>query len=89
MKHTPGPWKLISNWGGDKVYLSAPELPFYIDLGKKEYRSKEMEANHNLMAAAPDLLEALNKIKAGMSSHAIELDKFGVIAAINKAEGES
>ena len=32
------------------------------------------------------LLGALKRIESGMSSHAIELDKFGVIAAIKQAE---
>jgi hypothetical protein len=64
-KHTPGPWHLLLTHG------AAFEIGDHSDLNKAnilctryewEERAGEMLANGRLMAAAPDLLEALQAI---------------------------
>ena len=65
-KHTPGPWKA---WGigGLELYISRGDdvceiicnlgLPHHVD------ECEEKEANAHLIAAAPDMLEALIMVK--------------------------
>jgi len=63
MKHTPGPWKYTYNKKFDRHVIRHSEL---VDRGDSNeiagiYNSldfKADEANANLIAAAPDLLEA-------------------------------
>lgn len=65
-KHTPGPWKFLPSFGRVEVekfivaYLSLSvegrTNPIYLSQG-------EAEANGRLIAAAPELLEALDKIR--------------------------
>lgn len=74
--HTPGPWT-FSRWdelGDSRFYVAqadnAPYTPDYSDVATliAETVSTEglkiQEANARLIAAAPDLLEALEKIEA-------------------------
>lgn len=73
-QHTPGPWK-FSRWdqfGDARFYISqqecAPYTPNYSDVATliAETPSGELvkiqEANARLIAAAPDLLEALKEL---------------------------
>ncbi len=62
MRHTPGPWAFIVP---DGVSVRHPQV--YSDTGPVcnatwlgDGRLKELEANARLIAAAPDLLEALD-----------------------------
>ena len=79
MKHTPGPWveknrKLIAKDGksvGAAIY------------GTRPY--PECNANSRLIAAAPDLLEALKAVLAVADRKTDEFD--AARAAIKKAEG--
>lgn len=70
-KHTPGPWKYsrCDDYGDTRFYIAqqdgAPYTPNYSDVAtviaetvSLEYRSIQ-EANARLIAAAPELLEAL------------------------------
>lgn len=90
-KHTPGPWKVkpFENEQGD--FNIDSEYGYHIaetigGLGNEE------EANANLIAAAPDLLESLQAMVAMMDSG----DEHGAgspwhikaTAAITKATGE-
>lgn len=58
-KHTQGPWS------GGKECINAPngrliaEVMFYNSPDRKEMTNEEFEANSNLLAAAPDMLNAL------------------------------
>lgn len=60
-KHTPGPWEVHSG----SVYASADESRPIADMRRDETAAKaeiwptERDANARLIAAAPDLLEAL------------------------------
>jgi hypothetical protein len=103
-KHTPGPWigagpsfgdplpryttEIVTEWEEeDGESLSICTLPFH-------HHDDENEANALLIAAAPDLLEALRKVVALWDHHA-SAHGDGIIsplheaarAAIAKAEG--
>ena len=59
-KHTPGPWRILRQNGkqfiqAGPVYFSIAEVAGPSNAG----RERELTANVNLIAAAPDLLEAL------------------------------
>lgn len=69
-KHTPGPWALRKEWGDSETELEVfpswqksewPFVPAAICL-VNEYKDKECEANARLIAAAPELLDALTDI---------------------------
>lgn len=94
-KHTPGPWKLIDR--GESFELAR----YWIGAGETDWRgpseicsvltNKDTKANARLIAAAPEMLEAL-KAALGMSS---PIDRYEnaklfelIEAAIAKAEGK-
>ena len=68
-KHTPGPWEWI---GKNSLYANSDEILMASDDGKPygmhsaqiehHWDSGVAKANMNLIAAAPELLEALQKI---------------------------
>jgi len=59
--HTPGPWCLFDY--GEGWHINQAGGPGFIgSLPRYKHREKECEANANLIAAAPDLLEALDSI---------------------------
>lgn len=63
MKHTPGPWTLEA---GRNIVTQSGE--FYITYGQDRYKNPkfkdfcELDANAHLIAAAPDMLNALRSI---------------------------
>lgn len=84
-KHTPGPWSRDKNDSlcspdGRQVYV------WNSGLGNS-YRSDETDANARLIAAAPELLEALEAMLPGAEAMGWETSK--ARAAIAKARGES
>lgn len=100
-KHTPGPWqsfiwddskpdtitvgasRLCSNNGGrTKDHL------FDIDCSGPDYVKEEMKANAYLIAAAPEMLEALEKIESELLDVDMEIPEY-LTLAIAKARGES
>jgi hypothetical protein len=96
-KHTPGPW-LVRDTGevGTCTELVAIVFPcrskdergeFFYEPGEKE----ENEANARLIAAAPELLEALvaltNKLH-GWPMPGLKAEYDAAMAAIAKAEGD-
>jgi len=68
-KTTPGPWNVCENWDDDTIEIGSAEV-HAVCLVPKE--GENALANAKLIAAAPDLLEALYKAKAMM-----ERDKVG------------
>jgi len=88
IKHTPGPWTLCST-------SSDVQGNTYIRILSKE---NEIEANYNLIAAAPELLEALENIKDTLldndvtlkheSTHYLVSILLDAEAVIAKAKGE-
>lgn len=91
-KHTPGPWAVKSGsvWTKHSCYEDATQFAriAYMDRDCPHTRPTERDANARLIAAAPELLEALEKIATWPDGFtfidAIELAS----AAIAKAKGE-
>ncbi len=64
-KHTPGPWQLIKSIHPTTVLSSKGEgysIASVYDPNRGSHATKESMANARLIAAAPDMLEALNMI---------------------------
>ena len=71
-KHTPGPWRVVDSWTDHMVEGQNGEEIIWQD-GPHETPTIN-EANARLIAAAPDLLEALELYHAGL----VEIgNKFG------------
>lgn len=92
-KHTPGPWEIKRHYDSCYKNISAQkhtELARVVWCMEDEDRSPECEANAYLIAAAPDLLEALQNLlkvhegEGGTEHHAGDMAR----AAIAKAKGE-
>lgn len=86
-KHTPGPWEAAAN----KVY--GPSQVRVATCGQDNHKQTtvtEDDANARFIAAAPDLLEALIKIRDGLKEGALNASALGAIAraAIAKAAGK-
>jgi hypothetical protein len=86
MSHTPGPWTWVEGYNGlygsgedNDVLTFADYEGMYLS-----YSNKYTHGNARLIAAAPDLLEAL---KAARSFHWGDVEA-QVNAAIAKAEGK-
>jgi len=90
-KHTPGPWFAV----GAQVEIeddSVPDIctcdPQMMRQSHLDWHPRTVEANARLIAAAPELLEALERVKAtGVFLGAIPQEM--VDAAIAKAKGET
>ncbi|MDR8915832.1 hypothetical protein [Burkholderia multivorans] len=104
-QHTPGPWK-FSRWdehGDTRFYVSqqdgAPYTPNYSDVATviaetcSGERVRIQEANARLIAAAPELFEALNMIHLSFGGGNVitfsdrDIEQIG--AAIAKAKGDA
>ncbi len=90
MKHTPGPWTAnLAPQGGFDIEKDPNDLGRYMVLATRnadEARAEEMHANARLIAAAPDLLEALRDMVSDrecLSEATVAFAK----AAIAKATG--
>jgi len=83
-KHTPGPWMIDK--AGD-IYAGEPSEGTRVDV--MNYWGTD-GANAHLIAAAPDLLEALEQAHREMTSHAVgTMPKHCYMCkAIAKAKGE-
>ena len=80
MSHTPGPWKVRGPAPGGLPYLQvvAPEYQALTDADHvvcelRLWRQPRPEANARLIAAAPELLDALASIRSSL----MELDDDG------------
>lgn len=93
MEHTPGPWKLDS---GRRIIT--PSGTFFLAYGKDKHGNAEfrdfceLDRNAHLVAAAPELLEALGNLLSYAEDAASDADERpGCInqarAAIAKARG--
>lgn len=90
-KHTPGPWE-YDNGGVSRLKDHSGELRLMVDITTDSPIVGEDEANAHLIAAAPDLLEALRRARrewhvgfgvlSGETTDAID-------RAIAKAEGRA
>lgn len=103
-KHTPGPWKSRRESAGAWKVGGGPigEYPICTRLSTVEHMEEESYANARLIAAAPDLLEALEEAANALdvtaayirehtpnkaTAEGIENDARKARAAISKAEG--
>lgn len=94
MKHTPGPWARII---ADGYTVRHPQI--YSDKGPVanttwlgDGRLDELNANAQLIAAAPELLEALRGLRDAFLGTSVEVQADAMRAAraaINKAVGQS
>ena len=57
--HTPGPWLVEGNWVFTRAEVDICNLSSRVAIGHEE-----REANARLIAAAPDLLDIVKKIRA-------------------------
>jgi hypothetical protein len=91
-KHTPGPWEIKRHPDSGYKFISGPKhsgLAQVVWCMEEEERSPECEANAHLIAAAPELLEALQKVFQAMNDDMpVRLRKV-CYEAIAKAKGES
>ena len=95
-KYTPGPWEIASPtrvWsthadGGAVCIAAEPECNYSSDFQEVKIASKRFHeacANARLIAAAPDLLEALKAVVRVADRKTFEFD--AARAAIARAEG--
>ena len=87
-KHTPGPWKIVDAWNYYMVEGQNDEEIIWQD---GPYQTPTInKANACLIAAAPDLLKALEEISLCSQNSMSSKDECGRIAraAIAKAKGE-
>lgn len=96
IKHTPGPWVLGESSGGRHFRAvnarEHSELATVVwvmeDDDMEGAQSPECEANANLIAAAPELLDALHAIAGGSVQRVSDDLHRAARAAIAKAKGE-
>ena len=108
MTHTPGPWAVHFDetggydcMSGSYAILCGEKWKEVAEVDQNQYgqkscdwdfRSQEAEANARLIAAAPELLEALRVILDSVDAHKVRLDIYELElarAAIAKATGGS
>ncbi len=92
-KHTPGPWVAVARTNSH-VEIEAPDHAGYSAYSAKKIATlsaNNFEANARLIAAAPDLLEALEKLACLGNGDQYGNSEGNMIAraAIAKATGET
>lgn len=89
-KHTPGPWKVREN-GGLMQSVEAKRDWLVFKCGRDFMAREELEANARLIAAAPELLEALELLIAETDPLRLNSGEpwCRVRAVIAKARGEA
>lgn len=99
-KHTPGPWRIVEDGGFRGIFHLGTGRKVAAVIGSIR-EGEHIEANAHLIAAAPDLLEALRKVSAALEAvYESEMEWTGewdmlppdalemAKAAIRKAEGK-
>lgn len=79
-KHTPGPWVIQENTGMDEAWCD------WHNVGPISLMGGKADANSRLIAAAPDLLDALKMARVWLDFDG-RYDLQGIDAVIAKAEG--
>lgn len=86
-KYTPGPWKTVQKLNGGPAVEPVNEQAHFV-ICHMPFSSKTTWANAKLIAAAPELLEALEGIVDWISVHDKAADKYNAAkTAIAKAKG--
>lgn len=87
MKHTPGPWSMI--YENEHYFIDAPHMP----LGKRDIARVSLgnrdaaELNARLIAAAPELLEALQELVAEFDKQSEDAAKEPGCYGLNETGG--
>jgi len=86
--HTPGPWKRLTDEDGE-IWVIADDDHRY-NIANMEGSCKECHANASLIAAAPELLQALSFAKSVIQSGEewTGTCERVIQGAINKAKGK-
>ena len=87
MTHTPGPWhkrNVTEIWGGPDKHIASTKNRS-MDNG---LISHEIDANARLIAAAPEMLEALKAARVVVEADGARATLSIIDAAIAKAEGK-
>lgn len=75
-KHTPGPWEAAEGHPSDVWHVDMPERSFSIILSRADsdwsMSVDEVQANARLIAAAPELLAALERTLSNAIGHACD-----------------
>ena len=82
--HTPGPWRARQQGNHWRVVAESAAQPNAGLLIAKMSNERRPEVNAALIAAAPDLLEALETVEAVLSIVEPRSDKAEYLAALNK-----
>lgn len=93
LEHTPGPWGSFRyRDGGQKGLYVKQSRDKGLFLVRHTFDGIQAEANVKLMAAAPDMYEALNKILMLLAFGPLDKNVLAMITiiekAINKARGD-
>lgn len=98
-KHTPGPWTAFYKNKYDEWHVSLPIAGsnMKLSLCSDGIQSENQEADARLIAAAPDLLDALKRLLRFVNAHtasgevipAQTVEHVRSLTAIAKAEGRS
>ena len=92
-KHTPGPWTILSASNRTPLVKAGPTVEETVAMVIDFYKPDEAPANARLIAAAPEMLEALKDVDARLTHighmEANALTHGIVRAAIAKATGDS
>ena len=87
MKHTPGPWRTFiwNEFAGEAVINHVIVITDNKDIARFSRATDEVMANARLIAAAPELLAALQELVAVVGHDHLTAE---ARAAITKATGE-
>ena len=86
-KHTPGPWQYVFE-GGTTAFITEADGSTIICIRTTENTTahKNLAANARLIAAAPELLEALREYRAAIL---FAQDKQALMSAIKSADDKA
>ena len=87
MYHTPGQWRVERTAGGFEVCSDDGETDSLVAV-VYSVLDEQKEANARLIAAGPDMLEALEQAEIALEEHGDEGTVGFVRAAIAKAKGQ-
>lgn len=95
MKHTKGPWKFVKNQHHDRFEIASHRETWLgsvnIDRYHADFSADEAQANAHLIAAAPEMLEALEIARSQIlldSCNYSQIVMDRIDSAIKKAKGE-
>jgi len=67
MPHTPGPWRASEGWPSDVWHVDMPGRNYSVGVSRadsdEDMTVAEVQANAHLIAAAPEMLQALREIE--------------------------